>query len=264
MLNRELILTTMEVTLTFKIYPYKQGSASAKALALALEGKVLKHVGSKYRPRAGDVIVNWGAARFPNFKPATTLNSDVTDAQCKLATFKALSAAGVRTPEFVETRAEAARLVFPVVCRTKLRGHSGDGIVIAEEQGQLVAAPLYTQYVKKKDEYRVHVFRDRAFFIQRKARKLDVEDPNWKVRNLAGGFVFAECDRGDVPDDVVDNAVRSIAALGLDFGGVDVMWNERERAAYVLEINTACGLEDRTADRYRAEMVRAFPGAGPR
>lgn len=247
--------------MSFKVYPYKQGSASAKALAVALEGKVLKHVGSQYRPRAGDVIVNWGAARFPNFRPATSLNADVTDAQCKLATFKALSRAGVQTPQFVETRAEAGKLNFPVVCRTKLRGHSGDGIVIAEEHGQLVAAPLYTQYVKKKDEYRVHVFRDRAFFIQRKARKLDVENPNWRVRNLAGGFVFVEVERDEVPDAVVDNAIRSIAALGLDFGGVDVMWNDKERAAYVLEVNTACGLEDRTADRYKAEMVRAFPGA---
>lgn len=246
----------MEMTLAFKVYPYKQGSAGAKALALALDGKVLKHVGSKYRPRVGDVVVNWGAANPPQFAPATTLNSDVTRAQCKLASFKAFSEAGVRVPKFVETKEEAAKLNFPVVCRTKLRGHSGDGIVIAEKPEDLVAAPLYTQYVKKKDEYRVHVFRDRAFFIQRKARKREVENPNWQVRNLAGGFIFAEVDHAEVPVDVLDSAINSIAALGLDFGGVDVMWNDKEGKAYVLEVNTACGLEDRTAERYQ----QAFTG----
>lgn len=245
----------MEMKLSFKVYPYKLGSASAKALSLALDGKVLKHVGSKYRPRAGDVVVNWGAGDPPQFGPATTLNADVTDAQCKLATFKALAGAEIRTPALTEDKDAAAELGFPVVCRTKLRGHSGDGIVIANKQDELVAAPLYTKYIKKKDEYRVHVLRDGAFFVQRKARKLDNDKPNWQVRNLAGGFVFAEVEQADVPADVLELSVRSIAALGLDFGGVDVMWNEKERKAYVLEINTACGLEERTANRY-AEAIR--------
>ena len=82
------------------------------------------------------------------------------------------------------------------------------------------------------------------------------------VRNLAGGFVFVEVGREDVPECVIDNAVRSIAALGLDFGGVDVMFNEREQKAYVLECNTACGLEERTAAKY-AEAIRDFQGARP-
>lgn len=239
----------------FRVFPYKQGSASAKVLAEAIDGKVLKHVGSKYRPRAGDVVVNWGAGNVPAFAPATTLNADVSVAQCKLATFKALAAAGVRTPAFTEDEEVAGQWAFPVVCRTKLRGHSGDGLVIADNLDELVKAPLYTKYVKKKDEYRVHVFGDKAFFIQRKARKLDVENPNWQVRNLAGGFVFAEAAIDDVPADVLDQAVATIAALGLDFGGVDVMWNDKEKQAYVLEVNTACGLEDRTADRYSAVIL---------
>jgi glutathione synthase/RimK-type ligase-like ATP-grasp enzyme len=248
-----------------RIYPYKQGSASAKKLAEALNGKVLKLVGSKFVPRLGDLIVNWGAGNYPDFAPATSLNANVSDAGCKLASFKRLQAAGVRIPDFVAAgqdrlngrsvkEAAGASLGFPIVCRTKLRGHSGDGIVIANKPDELVEAPLYTQYVKKKDEYRVHVLRGNAFFIQRKARKLDVEDPNWQVRNLAGGFCFVEVQVEEVPQDVINQAIASIPALGLDFGGVDVMWNEKEKQAYVLEVNTACGLEDRTAEKYREEF----------
>ena len=241
--------------MSYKVYPYKQGSASAKVLAGSLEGKVLKHVGSKFRPKRGDVVINWGAGDVPNFLPATVLNKDVSNAQCKLRTFNRLKEKEISVPPFCTTKKEAEGLNFPVVCRTKLRGHSGDGIVIAEKPEDLVQAPLYTQYVKKKDEYRVHVYRDNTFFIQRKARKLDVEEPNWKIRNLAGGFVFVEVPAKDVPADVLDSAVRTIDALGLDFGGVDVMWNENERKAYVLECNTACGLEERTAENY-ANVLR--------
>lgn len=244
----------------FKVYPYKQGSASAKTLANSLEGKVLKHVGSKFKPRVGDVVVNWGSSAVPDFAPAATLNADVGVAQCKLASLRAMRDADVAVPRFTHTKENVLDAIafdgwsYPIVCRTKLRGHSGDGIVIAENAEQLVDAPLYTQYVKKKDEYRVHVMRHEddfdIFFIQRKARKLDVENPDWRVRNLAGGFVFAEQDLNDVPHDVRVQACAALKALGLDFGGVDVIWNEKEGKAYILEVNTACGLEERTADKY--------------
>ena len=175
--------------------------------------------------------------------------------RARLASFIALKGSGVRTPTFWTDKGEITADCFPIVCRTVLRGHSGIGIVIANTPEELVDAPLYTKYVKKKDEYRVHVLKERCFFVQRKARKLDNENPNWFVRNLAGGFVFVEENEDDVPADVIATAVASIAALGLDFGGVDVMWNEKEGKAYALEVNTACGLEERTAERYREAIA---------
>lgn len=252
-----------------RIYPYKQGSKSAKALAETVNGKVLKLQGSKYKPRDGDVVVNWGASNVPDFGPATVLNKDVSIAQCKMASLIKMHQLGVRVPDFVtkgQNRINPNRTVyqaagdmgFPIVCRTKLRGHSGDGIVIANNDDELVDAPLYTKYVKKKDEYRVHVMQHGdycgAFLIQRKARKLDVENPDWQIRNLAGGFVFTEVDMADTPEDVITQACAALKALNLDFGGVDVLWNEKEGKAYVLETNTACGLEERTAERYKSAL----------
>lgn len=241
-----------------RILPYKQGSASAKVLAKCLNGKVLKLVGSKFIPKEKDVIVNWGSGNVPDFARAQILNQDVTKAQCKLSAFRVLLEAGVRVPTFSTKKDDWEDKDFPVVCRTKLRGHSGDGIVIAENRAELVDAPLYTKYVKKKEEYRVHVFRNKTFFVQRKARKHDVPEPNWKVRNLAGGFVFVEVGEDHAYHrDIIDQAEKSVEALGLDFGGVDVIWNEREGKAYVLEVNTACGLEERTAEYY-AQAIRDF------
>ena len=45
--------------------------------------------------------------------------------------------------------------------------------------------------------------------------------------------------------------------LGLDFGAVDVIWNEHESKAYVLEINTAPGLEGSTVEDYKEFFNRA-------
>lgn len=243
------------MTMKFRVYPYKQGSQSAKALADALKGKVLKVVGSSWNPRVGDTVVNWGSSSLPAVPIATVFNSrdSVVLAGNKLEAFFQFYAGGVQTPPWWTDSETIPDDAFPIVCRTLLTGHSGAGIVIANTRTELVPAPLYTRYMKKKHEYRVHVFRDQAFFIQRKAKRVDAENPNWQVRNLAGGFVFIESP--DTPQAVIDQSIMAIAALGLDFGGVDVIWNDKNQQAYVLEVNTACGLEERTALKY-AEVIR--------
>lgn len=43
------------------IYAYKQGSASALALAAALGIKCIKHEGSRFKGRHNKTVINWGA-----------------------------------------------------------------------------------------------------------------------------------------------------------------------------------------------------------
>lgn len=241
-----------------RVYPYKQGSKSAKLLADKLGGKVLKREGSKFSPREGDVIVNWGASGLPGFGAASVLNPNLKVAQNKLDFFKELEHTDVRTPQFWTDKGAIQAGDFPVCCRAILTGHSAAGLVIANSIEELVPAPLYTKYVKKKDEYRVHVFEENAFFIQRKAKKTSCTNPNWKIRNLAGGFAFVSVEKEVVPKDVIDQAILTLHMLGLEFGGVDVLWNDNEKKAYVLEVNTACGLEERTAEKYAAAILASF------
>lgn len=238
-----------------RVYPYKAGSRSATALAQALGGLCLRREGSRFRERRGDVIINWGSTDELPFQLVINSPAAVATASNKLRAFQAMAQAGVRVPAFWTNRADAEQGAFPIVCRTILNGHSGRGIVIADDQNGLVDAPLYVQYVKKQEEYRVHVFDGQVIAVQRKARRLDVENPNWQVRNHANGFVFAR-DGVDPPPDVIEQAQQSIISLGLDFGGVDVIWNERQQQAYVLEINTACGLEGTTVQDYAAAIRR--------
>jgi glutathione synthase/RimK-type ligase-like ATP-grasp enzyme len=84
--------------------------------------------------------------------------------------------------------------------------------------------------------------------VQRKAKRNGVEDANFMVRNLANGFVYVIADH--FPVNVGEEALKALEATGLAFGAVDVIWNQHENKAYVLEINTAPGLEERTAVEY--------------
>lgn len=238
----------------FKIIPYRQGSRGAREIADALEGRVLRLVGSRYRYRPRDTLINWGSTNHPLLVHALN-GTGIRDVSNKLFFFRRISRAepGL-VPEFWEDRDSIPDDAFPVVCRTVLAGHSGEGIVIANSREELVDCRLYVKYIKKQDEYRIHVGKlpDGTYTeisVQRKARRNDHENPNWQVRNLANGFVYA---RGDVdpPQCVRLAASRALVGTDLDFGGVDLVYNQREDRAYVLEINSAPGVTGTTTEDY--------------
>jgi hypothetical protein len=244
----------------YRILPYRTGSKSAKALAEALGGKVLRLEGSTFKSRPGDVIVNWGNSDYPDFLYSDNYNCvplrGITD---KKRFFELMKDTGL-TPEFWTTKEEIPNEKYPVVCRTILSGHSGAGIHIADNVHQLVDCQLYVRYVKKAQEYRVHLGRSRVdgstctIAVQRKARRLDHPNPDWQVRNHANGFVYVRSDVNP-PDHVFEVARLAFEKTGLDFGAVDAIWNEQKERAYVLEINTAPGLEGTTVTDY-AEFFR--------
>src|SRR3546814_13722589 len=60
-------------------------------------------------------------------------------------------------PKFWTKKEDIPDEAFPIVCRTVLSGHSGVGIVIADNRDDLVPANLYVIYVKKKEEYSVNL-----------------------------------------------------------------------------------------------------------
>lgn len=247
-----------------RIIPYQMKSAGAKALADALGCKRVKHEGKAVIYR--DKVINWGCSGTPRSILFTQhiLNSfdAVARASNKLSAFKAFGE-GVSTPKWTEKQEEAStwlREDAKVVCRTILNGHSGNGIVIASKLDELVDAPLYTRYTKKSQEYRVHVHAGAVFFVQRKARDKEVPNDkvNWLVRNHHNGFIYAN---KDVEVDVAaqKQAIMACAALGLDFGAVDIIRGSDDKF-YVLEVNTAPGLAGTTLDRYVEQFSRYEEG----
>lgn len=256
----------MTMNKTF-LYPYKTGSASAKALADALGIKQIKRENSHFHPTPNKTVINWGCSNLPEHIEegvGSVINFPhlVQEASNKLAFFKnmefhQLNDYVVPWTTDVEQVHQWLTDDKTVVARKSLTGHSGEGIEIMEgAEALLVFAPLYTLYKPKKHEYRIHCVRQEdegpyIFDVQRKARKTDVadDDVNWKVRNLDGGFIYARNDV-DLPDCVRDCALKVFTATGLDFGAIDIIYQKSTDKAFALEINTAPGLSGSTLDNY--------------
>jgi glutathione synthase/RimK-type ligase-like ATP-grasp enzyme len=247
------------------LYAWNEASESAKALAQGLGIKRLKHIGSKFKGGGPQkVVINWGSSELPpEVRKCTVLNTpeSLATVSGKLAFFETMAEAedGPRAPAWATTKEDALKFIadgHTLVARTVLNGHSGKGIVLCSDVDSLVSAPLYTVYKKKKDEYRLHFAFGELIDVQRKAIKRDFEGKvNHQVRNLANGYVYI---RGDVnpPEDVKVQAEKAYKVSGLDFGAVDVIYNDKEGLAYVLEINSAPGLSGTTLENYVAAFKK--------
>lgn len=143
--------------------------------------------------------------------------------------------------------------------RTLLTAHSGRGIIPFNngENTPLPEAPLYVRYVKKSEEYRVHIFKGRAIDIVQKRRRADFQNINNQIRNVDNGWVFC---RNNLEianrDELVKQAVLACTISRLDFGAVDVIYNTHQNKYYVLEVNTAPGLEGQTVTIYANAILQ--------
>jgi glutathione synthase/RimK-type ligase-like ATP-grasp enzyme len=171
-----------------------------------------------------------------------------------------MKASGVNVPEFTTRSAEACTWLeegHKVVERALLTGSQGRGITLWEPDDSLMftwcqddPSPLFTKYEKKLHEYRVHVADGRVIDVQMKRRRTGVEDRDNQIRNFHNGWVYCREDIVPPADDVLDNALRAVRCLGLQFGAADIGWNQHYQRATVYEVNTAPGLEGTTLDKY--------------
>ena len=266
------------------VLPYRAGSNSARTLSQALGGQRIRLEGSRYQPRRGDTVVNWGNAspefialarqtrqvggRFLN-SPESVANT--VDKGLYFETMHQNSPDLI--PRFWRRAEDIPDDAFPVVCRTVLRGSGGAGIVIADTRAELVRASLYVEYKRKLREYRVHVGRQMRpvrrnaigqpgaqveeqsiiISVQQKRRRNEDQLPaerEPRIRNLENGYVFC---RENVQYDqgLITAATDALDTFNLDFGAVDVIYNQHEDRYYALEINTAPGLEGQTVEDYK-------------
>lgn len=250
------------------VYSHKP-SNGGRDLAKALGGrKVNRYItrGAMKVIEAGNIpVINWGASRIP-FRYEKVFNPPerVRFASNKRHFFDLMYGHGGHLiPKYWTNRNDVVEFMYLqdnpyIVARTVLNGHSGAGIVLANNPLELPDAPLYVEYKKKTSEFRVHTFKVGPYYktwTNRKGRRHDVPDDqvNWQIRNHQNGFVFVR-DITDVPEriirDVEQAAVQTLEVFELDFGAVDVIWNEKEQRPYVLEVNTAPGLEGETLNQY--------------
>ena len=261
---------------------------------------ILRPLGSALTDGRNKVILNWGSTSEEMYRLEGRLSQgevlnrpdSVGRAIDKLLTLLRLHEEDIGHVGFFQRASDAVNHVVTTGCRvyarTKLRGHSGEGIVIMmrdddpqwariretenylgysilvyDNQGRTVAnspdshtglarCPLFTiGTIGRRSEYRVHVFKGQVILSQTKRRRSGFTEGNSLIRNKANGWVYTISGEPEVPQIVKTLALQAVASLGLDFGAVDIVTSGPEYCK-VLEVNTAPGIDDEstTLERY--------------
>lgn len=240
------------------IWVYTAGRLSESAYKLAHcdgFGRMTKGGGVK----TGNTIVNWGVgddSKFPEFDfEYNLLNCPdaVLRAVNKRKAFEVWAGQHVSTVPWTANKAVAQEWLqegSTVIVRKILTGCEGAGIIVVEKGQPLPDAPLYSKYIFKIREFRVHATRQTAFASHMKIKdpKTTEQPKTWKVRSYANGFIFQ---RNNVPVSAARSAlaIEAVSTLGLDFGAVDII-EDKHGKFYVLEVNTAPGIEGQTTPAY--------------
>jgi len=246
-------------------------------LIKALNGRRIRR--NRPRPfllRRNRIVINWGSTlEYDNFRGMGVIlnNPNHVDIMVNKLAFMDYIGQENYLPDYTTDKKVArewAKKGATVVCRTILNGHSGAGIVIAKSSKGIVDAPLYTRYIPKDEEYRVHCVRtDKGcdvFYVQKKVKRKDFEGKhNRLVRNHTNGYTYQHSNV-ELPAAVLNAAECVFNRTGLDFGAVDVIYckNKKDEGkfdsvdkAYVLEINTAPGLEGESVKAY-SDMFKKY------
>lgn len=260
--------------MTHKFFAYNNGSASAKLLSRALGWKMLKRAGSKFHYHLRDTIINWGSSSL-HYKVPSNAHYINHPFNVRVVSNKGLYAQAIinneelpfRSISFTQDRNTAQQWLNEgnvVVARSILNGSEGRGIIIVKPGEVLPVVKLYSKYQPKESEYRVHVINGEVVKVQQKLRRKEQPVPpggnTFRIRNTANGFRF--CTVEEYPEDVAAQAIAAVNFFGLDFGGVDVIYKKarlkRDARAYVVEINTAPGIEGGTVETYASKFRQYF------
>jgi len=225
----------------------------------------------RFRSKPGNhrmsICVNWGCrsdfTTLRDVQGRNILNRNINVAVSKRRSFRAFTDANIRCPPFTTNSSNIQALCQRfnatrfLARRDGLSG--GDGIQICEADGEIPNADFYTPLLNVHREYRIHVFQGRVLAQQQKIIPNNCHTP---IHNYAQGGCTFELStntmglRESRHAEAVDMSIRAVAAVGCDFGAVDLMLvldSDGNRAMYILEINTAPALRTPTLyDLYKS------------
>ena len=255
------------------VFPYKAGSKSAIAVSDALDCFRINRENSRFTYGPNKAVINWGwgGSLPPEVERCQVINKPeaIALAVNKIASFKKFIEHRVKCPMFTQDRTTAQQWIndgYRVYCRMSADGSDGSGLQVLQPGTgsflptipEIPVARLYTRGLTISNEYRLNVVGEEVVTYQKKVKVSDRTDHNPYVRTTSGGWGFEVVeDERNIPGNIDEEAIMSIKALGLDFGGVDII--SSGGTAYVTEVNTAPHLTPYAA-RKVAQALKDYIG----
>lgn len=176
-----------------------------------------------------DLIFNYGCSseRIPQGNRERLVNPrvGVLTSRDKIATYKALQQAKVPTCDYVTDEKDVKKSWNWVVCRETTTGRNCEGVLITKWNEIVPKQPLYTKFFPHDEEHRIVVYKDKVIGRYMKSNLKD------------GEYELVLMDKRGY-EGIDPSAILGARAVGLDYAGVDVLFNSRSGRHLVLEVNS--------------------------
>ena len=258
--------------------------------------------GGTSKPKGKKIVVGWGTKTkeditFPTGTKVLNHPNSIRRNRNKFGTLEALKNAGVAVAPFVLANGVLTALdngnsaiSLPLVGRTKYhQGGKGFWMCLTKTHVRDAideGAQYFQNYVDIADEFRLHIFKEKLLYAQKKVKRDNMEEAfvaqhREKIENFANkaetkldkktldyalGRIAKEHKHADmivrsnhrgwrfavikkVNDALLETAKTALAAAGLNFGAVDCCLDAEGRP-WVIEINSGPGLDGSTLKTY--------------
>lgn len=220
----------------------RTGGISAKELAGICGAKCGKKVGKN---NLKDFIINYGE----QYNQAN-LNKNVNFNKVDVHLF--LEKNGIKVPKLYRKNEKIDDKSFPLLARKNYHSKGRDIIYIKDKNAlkELNNSgknyDYLIQYIEKVAEYRVHILEGYTKIVNIKVNNEEKRDEI--VRNRGRGWIQIEYN-GEFYDKLVEIGEEVTDLLEYDFAVIDII-RDKKNNLYVLEINSAPGLEKRKLKIY--------------
>lgn len=173
--------------------------------------------GNDYPCRNGD--------RFINLTAAIRVSTD------KIKSYAAFKRAGIPTCNYVTKEEDVPKKWRLVVSRETTTGRDCEGVMICPRNDLVHDCPLYTEYFEHDEEHRIVVFQGK---VLARYMKSNLKDGHYELTYMLPQG-YEELDK---------TAIAAAKAVGLDYAGVDLLYNSVNQSHICLEINSGPLLTD--------------------
>lgn len=217
---------------------------------------------SRHQARQYDTIIRWGSRTHIPRTPARIVQPKqaIANASDKFGALQTLADTdGVRVPNFTQDRAEiqnpavcnnpAEQVTWPVLGRDQSHAGGTDiELLMQYRDAYLVSGKHhYVDYLPTEHEFRMHVVDGEVIKVHQKLLRREADMYPGYIRNEDNGWVFLNPREPTPPEEL---ALNTADALGLDIAALDVIREEGTGDHYVLEVNSAPGLDEPNMRRY--------------
>jgi predicted ATP-grasp superfamily ATP-dependent carboligase len=189
-----------------------------------------------------DIGIRYGVWSYPEkdyrFKIIINKAPSVYLCRDKLFSFQQLRDASIRIPRFYENKEDID--IFPVLAR-RFDHSRGTDIAFINNSGELSRdnSDYYVEFIESIFEYRTLIMFNECVRLSIKVPYS--EDCDINIRNYSHGWEFVDSYIGhqwDLEKKIIEESIKAIKAIRLDFGAVDSIIDTNEEAI-VLEVNSS-------------------------